>query len=115
MGWLFEPFEYEFMRRALLACVLVGFTNGFLGAFVVVRRLALMADALSHSLLPGLALAALFVGLTPGGLLLGGLLAAILVVLGGHMISLVGHRGLLLGHQSGTVCPWRRADKWAGR
>jgi ABC-type Mn2+/Zn2+ transport system permease subunit len=67
--------------------VLVGFTNGFLGAFVVVRRLALVADALSHSLLPGLALAAILVGLTPGGLLLGGLLAALFVVLGGHMIS----------------------------
>jgi ABC-type Mn2+/Zn2+ transport system permease subunit len=87
MGWVFEPFEYEFMRRALMGCVLVGFTNGFLGAFVVVRRLALVADALSHSLLPGLALAAILVGLTPGGLLLGGLLAALFVVLGGHMIS----------------------------
>jgi ABC-type Mn2+/Zn2+ transport system permease subunit len=56
MNWILEPFEYDFMRRALLVCVLVGFTNGFLGAFVVIRRLALMADALSHSLLPGLAL-----------------------------------------------------------
>jgi ABC-type Mn2+/Zn2+ transport system permease subunit len=87
MNWLLEPFQYDFMQRALLACVLVGFTNGFLGAFVVVRRLALMADALSHSLLPGLALAAIVVGLSPLGLLLGGLLAAIFVALGGHLIS----------------------------
>ena len=34
MNWLLEPFQYEFMQRALLACVLVGFTNGFLGALV---------------------------------------------------------------------------------
>ena len=87
MNWLLEPFQYEFMQRARLACVLVGFTNGFLGAFVVVRRLALMADALSHSLLPGLALAAIVVGLSPAGLLLGGLLAAVFVALGGHLIS----------------------------
>lgn len=87
MNWLFEPFHYEFMQRALLACLLVGFTNGFLGAFVVVRRLALMADALSHSLLPGLALAAIVIGLSPAGLLLGGLLAALFVALGGHLIS----------------------------
>jgi ABC-type Mn2+/Zn2+ transport system permease subunit len=87
MNWILEPFEYDFMRRALLVCVLVGFTNGFLGAFVVIRRLALMADALSHSLLPGLALAAIFIGLSPLGLLLGGLLAAIFVALGGHLIS----------------------------
>ena len=87
MNWITEPFSYEFMQRALLACVLVGFTNGFLGAYVVVRRLALMADALSHSLLPGLALAAIVVGLSPAGLLVGGLLAAVFVVLGGHLIS----------------------------
>ena len=50
--WLTEPFHYEFMQRALLGCALVGFTNGFLSAFIVLRRLALLADALSHSLLP---------------------------------------------------------------
>ena len=87
MNWLLEPFQYEFMQRALLACALIGFTNGFLGAFVVLRRLALMADALSHSLLPGLAIAAIVVGLNPLGLLLGGLLAAIFVALGGHLIA----------------------------
>jgi ABC-type Mn2+/Zn2+ transport system permease subunit len=87
MNWITEPFSYDFMQRALLACVLVGFTNGFLGAYVVVRRLALMADALSHSLLPGLALAAIVIGLSPAGLLFGGLLAAVFVVLGGHLIS----------------------------
>jgi len=87
MNWLLEPFRYEFMQRALVACVLIGFTNGFLGSFVVLRRLALMADALSHSLLPGLAIAAIFVGLSPIGLLFGGLLAAIFVALGGHLIA----------------------------
>jgi ABC-type Mn2+/Zn2+ transport system permease subunit len=87
MNWIAEPFQYEFMRRALLACVLIGFTNGFLGAYVVLRRLALVADALSHSMLPGLALAAMLVGLNPGGLLLGGLFAAAFVALGGHLIA----------------------------
>ena len=55
MNWLLEPFHHEFMQRALLGCALIGFTNGYLSAFIVLRRLALMADALSHSLLPGLA------------------------------------------------------------
>lgn len=87
MIWLLEPFQYEFMQRALLGCALIGFTNGFIGAFVVLRRLSLMADALSHSLLPGLAVAAIVVGLNPGGLLLGGLLAALFVALGGHLIA----------------------------
>jgi len=87
MNWLLEPFRYEFMQRAFLECVLIGFTNGFLGAFVVIRRLALTADALSHSLLPGLAIAAILVGLNPAGLLLGGLVAAAIVAVGGQMIT----------------------------
>ncbi len=87
MNWLIEPLQLEFMQRAFTACALVGFTNGFIGTFVVLRRMALMADALSHSLLPGLAVAAIVVGLNPGGLLLGGLLAAIFVALGGHLVA----------------------------
>jgi len=87
MSWLLEPFEYEFMQRAILVCVLIGFTNGFLGAFIVIRRLALTADALSHSLLPGLAVAAIFIGLNPAGLLLGGLVAAVIVAVGGQLIT----------------------------
>ena len=82
-----EPFSYPFMQRALLSCALIGFTNGFLGTFIVLRRQALLVDALSHSLLPGLAVAAIFVGLSPGGLLLGGLLAALIVAIGGQLMA----------------------------
>ena len=53
MNWLTEPFRHEFMQRALFGCALIGFTNGVLSAFIVLRRLALMADAMAHSLLPG--------------------------------------------------------------
>jgi ABC-type Mn2+/Zn2+ transport system permease subunit len=81
------PLGYAFMQRALLSCALVGFANGFLGTFIILRRQALLADALSHSLLPGMALAAILVGLSPGGLLLGGLLAALLVALGGQVMA----------------------------
>lgn len=84
---LTEPFGYSFMQRALLSCALIGFTNGFLGTFIVLRRQALLVDALSHSLLPGLAVAAIFVGLSPGGLLLGGLLAALIVAIGGQLMA----------------------------
>jgi zinc/manganese transport system permease protein len=87
MQTLTEPFSYAFMQRALLSCALIGFTNGFLGTFVILRRQALLTDALSHSLLPGLAVAAILVGLSPGGLLLGGLLAALLVAIGGQLIA----------------------------
>ena len=82
-----EPFRYEFMQRALLGCVLVGFTNGFLSTFIVLRRMALLADALSHSLLPGLAVGAIFFGLAPLGLFSGAVVAALLVGVGGQLVA----------------------------
>jgi len=85
--WLTEPFADQFMQRALLGGLLIGFTNGFLGAFVVLRRLALMADSLSHSMLPGLAIGVMFFGLKMQGLFLGGLVAALFVALGSQLIS----------------------------
>jgi len=87
MTAILEMLQFEFMQRALIVCALVGFTNGFLGSYIVLRRLALMADALSHSLLPGLAAAAIFFGLSASGLLLGGLIAGLFVILGGQLIS----------------------------
>ncbi len=87
MNWLFEPFHHEFMQRALLGCALIGFTNGYLSAFIVLRRLALMADALSHSLLPGLAVGILIFGFSPVSIFVGGLVAAMLVALGSEIIS----------------------------
>jgi ABC-type Mn2+/Zn2+ transport system permease subunit len=87
MDWLFEPFQHVFMQRALAACVLVGFLNGFMGGFVMLRRMALMADSLSHSLLPGLAVGVLLFGLAPAGLFFGALSAALLVALGAQLLA----------------------------
>lgn len=87
MTWLLEPFRHEFMQRALFGCALIGFTNGLLSCFIVLRRLALMADAMAHSLLPGVAVAVLLFGLAPSGLFFGALVAALLVALGVQIIS----------------------------
>ncbi len=87
MHWLTEPLQHDFMQRALFGCALIGFTNGFLGAFIVLRRLALMADALSHSLLPGLAIGVIVFGLAPAGLFFGALVAALFVALGAQLIA----------------------------
>ena len=85
--FLLEPFSYGFMRRALLAAALIGLTNGFLGTFIILRRQALIVDALSHSLLPGLAIASIIFGLTPQGLFIGGFIATLLVAFGGSFIA----------------------------
>lgn len=57
MNVFVDPFHYEFMQRALLAAVLVGITGGVLGAYVVLRHMAFIGDALSHTVLPGLVVA----------------------------------------------------------
>ena len=75
------------MRRALAGGALIGFTNGFLGTFIILRRMSLMADALSHSMLPGLAIGLMLFGLNPGGLFLGGIVAAFFVALGAMLIA----------------------------
>ena len=57
----------------------MGFTNGFLSGFVVTRRSALMVGSLSHTLLPGIAVAILIAGLTTVTAFLGALISALLV------------------------------------
>ena len=43
MDWLTEPFSFINGKRALLAAVLIGFTNGYASAFVVMRKAALQS------------------------------------------------------------------------
>jgi len=57
MGWLTDPLALELFQRALLAAVLMGATCGAIGAYVVLRRLAFIGDALSHAVFPGVVLA----------------------------------------------------------
>ncbi|HXN36023.1 MAG TPA: metal ABC transporter permease [Opitutaceae bacterium] len=81
------PFGYEFMRRGLMAAMLLGVSGGLLGCVLVLRRLALMGDALSHSLLPGVAAAWLLFGTSTLALFLGGLIAGLLTALGSALLS----------------------------
>lgn len=74
-------------RRALLACLLIGFANGYVSAFVVLRKSALKFGTLSHSLLPGLAVAVLIAGLSQWSALVGAIFAALIVGLGSIFLS----------------------------
>jgi ABC-type Mn2+/Zn2+ transport system permease subunit len=56
-GWFADPLEFEFMQRALLAVMLVGVVSAVVGAFVVVRGMAFIGDALAHSSFAGVATA----------------------------------------------------------
>ena len=84
---LIAPFSYEFMRRGLVSAMLLGVSGGLLGCVLVLRRLALMGDALSHSLLPGVAAAWLLFGTSTAALFFGGLAAGLLTALGSALLS----------------------------
>lgn len=75
------------VRYALAGSMLLGISCGLLGSFIVVRKMALVGDALSHAVLPGVALGflwnmskdpiAIFVGATIAGLVGAGMVTFI--------------------------------------
>ena len=60
--WLVAPLRHAFMVRALVASVLVGGLCSVVGAFVVLRSMAFLGDAIAHSVLPGIATGMLVAG-----------------------------------------------------
>ncbi len=52
-----EPLAHEFMQRALLVSILIGTVCSIFSCFLVLKGWSLMGDAVSHAVLPGLALA----------------------------------------------------------
>lgn len=85
--FLITPFSFGFMQRGLLSAVLLSLSGGLLGCILVMRRLALMGDALSHSLLPGIGLAWLLFGPSTLALFFGALVAGLLTALGSAFLS----------------------------
>jgi zinc/manganese transport system permease protein len=86
---LLAPFaDYGFMRRALIACVCLGLGSGPIGVLLMLRRMSLVGDAMSHAVLPGAAVGYLIAGslsLTAMGL--GGLVAGLSVALLSGFVS----------------------------
>ena len=54
---LISPLQYGFMQRSLVIAIIVGLLCAVVGSYLMVQRLALLGDAISHSVLPGLAIA----------------------------------------------------------
>jgi zinc/manganese transport system permease protein len=77
------PFiDYGFMRRALVACFALGVGAAPIGVLLVLRRMSLMGDAMSHAVLPGAAIGFLVAGgLSLPAMGLGGLVAGLGVAL----------------------------------
>ena len=82
MDYIFGPFEYSFMVRALIVSVLVGVMCPILGAYVITRGRSFMGDALAHSVLPAMVVAFLlgispFFAAVPAGILIALLMGAV--------------------------------------
>ena len=79
---LFGPFlEFGFMRRALVGCLALSLSAPPVGVFLMLRRMSLMSDAMSHAILPGAAVGFLVAGLSLPAMTLGGLVAGLAVAL----------------------------------
>jgi len=87
LEWIVEPLRYAFMVRGLIAAVLVGATCALVGSYVVLRGMTFLGDALAHAILPGVAVAYLIAGSSPGALFWGGLIAGVGTALGIGVIT----------------------------
>jgi manganese/iron transport system permease protein/iron/zinc/copper transport system permease protein len=50
---LFDPFEYEFFRNGFIAAIIIGALCGFIGVYVVLRRMSYIGHGLSHAIFGG--------------------------------------------------------------
>src|SRR5512140_412228 len=79
---ILSPFqEFIFMRHALVACFALAIGCAPVGMLLVLRRMSLMGDALSHAVLPGAALGFLISGLSLYSMTIGGIIVGLTVAL----------------------------------
>lgn len=83
MEFINEILQYEFLQRALITAVVVGIISGTIGSFIILRGLSLMGDAISHAILPGIAIS-FMLGIN---FFYGAVLAGILTTIGIGFIS----------------------------
>lgn len=79
--------QFGFMRRSLIACVALSLSLTPLGVFLLLRRMSLIGDALSHAVLPGVAIGYLFAGMSLVAMGLGGFIAGLFVAILSNWIS----------------------------
>lgn len=85
---LIGPFaEFAFMRRALVATLALSLSAAPLGVFLTLRRMSLLGDALSHAVLPGVAIGFMLCGLSLTAMAAGGVVAGMLVAAIAGLVS----------------------------
>lgn len=80
--FLFAPFvEFPFMRRALVACFALALGSAPIGVVLMLRRMSLFGEAMSHAILPGAAVGFLVAGFSLPAISVGGIIAGLVVAL----------------------------------
>jgi ABC-type Mn2+/Zn2+ transport system permease subunit len=88
VDFLSDPWALEFMRRALIAAIIVSVVAAVVGSYVILKGMAFISDALPHASFGGIAIAFAL----GGSLYLGGAIAALITAL---LIGFIGRRGLI--------------------
>ena len=60
MEFIEAVIQYGFLQKALLTSIMVGIICGVIGCFIILRGMSLMGDAISHAVLPGVAISYMF-------------------------------------------------------
>ncbi|NMG61229.1 metal ABC transporter permease [Geitlerinema sp. P-1104] len=76
---LLDPLQYGFMQRSLMIAICVGLACALVGSYLMVQRLALLGDAISHAVLPGVAIAFFFGVNILIGAFIAGILSTVLI------------------------------------
>lgn len=88
ISFLIDPFlEFGFMQRALVACLAISLSGCVIGCLLVLRKMTLVGDAMSHSILPGVSVAFLITGISIIPMTIGGILAGLLVAIISAVVS----------------------------
>src|ERR671916_1441515 len=77
------------MRRALVGTVAIALAGGPVGVFLMLRRMSLTGDAMSHAILPGAAAGYLVAGLSLPAMTIGGLAAGVIVAVLAGLVARV--------------------------
>ena len=89
-AWFIAPFDYGFMRRAVVGGLALSLAAPPLGVFLVLRGMSLIGDAMAHAILPGVALGFLLAGFSLPVMSVGGVLFGLMVALLAGAVSKMG-------------------------
>lgn len=79
--------EFQFLQNALVTALVIGIVSGTVGCFIILRGMSLMGDAISHAVLPGVAISFMLgINFFIGAIITGILASLIITFIGNHSV-----------------------------